>query len=144
MRKRAMLVLVLVCIAVLFIGSSAIAAPDHLTYEEFITLLQQDKIKSVEFYGLSAITGIYLDGTHEQEFSTYSRVGSVNDPLLTALLVEKAVPVSMKGDVTLSPIFPAVTAGLLMFILPIVLILFLVLRMNAKLNRLIKREAEPH
>lgn len=143
MTERVIPILLFAFMVIFSTRSSAIAASDYLTYEEFIILLQQDKIKSVDIVG-ARINGIYVEDTREKEFSTHYRRDASNDPLLMELLNEKGVEVSVKDEIgALKLMMLAILTSLLMVIVPIVILVF-VLRINVKVNRLIKKETQPH
>jgi ATP-dependent Zn protease len=127
-----------VVLIVVFIVSRAVAATDseYLTYPEFISKLDAGLIRSASLDHFSAIHGTYVADGHEKPFHSYADTGSANDVLLTRLLKEKNVPITISEQKERGFFSGAVALpGLLMFGLPLVTLIF-VFRINSKLNRL--------
>jgi len=115
------------------------AEPDYLTYDKFIAEVEAGSVKSVSLDRLSQIVGTYTTDGAERPFRTYGDTGSANDILLTRLLKQKNVAVTLKDQKERSGFFdgPGMFAGLAMFLVPILTLIFAI-RINSKLNRLNK------
>jgi|SRR5581483_3965892 len=74
--------------------STGRASDIYLTYSQFVTEAQAGHIKSATLNKYSDIQGFGTINGKEQSFHTYSKTGSINDPLLVALLNDKAVQIT--------------------------------------------------
>jgi len=106
-----------VCFACLFVvlwsGAAFAKTSDWLSYDDFIRALDTGRVKSVCFDGYSGISGTQVVNGVDQPFESYVRTGAANDPLLSRLLKEKGVFVTVRDKSSdQSP-----WAGLLMLIL---------------------------
>jgi ATP-dependent Zn protease len=119
------------------VSSGAVADAEHWTYDKFIAEVESGSVKSVSLERFSQISGTYIvDGT-ERQFRSYADTGSANDILLTRLLKQKNVAVTLKEHKERTMFSEYLLMGVLLFLLPLVT-LILAIRINEKLNRLSK------
>ena len=109
---------------------------DYLCYNEFIEMVENGRIVSVEVDQFSSIHGIYVKDREKIEFQTYSDTGSSNDPLLIRLLKKHDVSVAIKDKIESEISFP-IFYSVISILLPIVTFIFIIF-VNIKLNKIIK------
>jgi ATP-dependent Zn protease len=123
-----------------FFGSSLLGADvTYLTYDKFIAEVDAGSVKSVTLDRFSQISGTYVvDGT-ERPFKSFGETGSANDVLLTRLLDQKAVAVTLKDQKERDSFWAdgGFIGLLLLGVVPITT-LILAFRINSKLNLLPK------
>ena len=100
---------------------------EHLSYDEFIRLVETGQIKTVTVDQYSGLSGTQIVNGKEQPFNSYARTGSANDPLLLRLLREKGVPVTISNQEDKSPWCTNILLPILMFGIPIVTLIFVLL-----------------
>lgn len=133
-------ILLFICILALFsVPLAAAAEADYLTYSQFIAEVESGSVKTASLDRFSQITGTHIADGVERAFKSYGDVGSANDVLLTRLLKQKGVAVTLKDQKERSGFFdgPGMFSAVLMFLVPLVT-LILAFRINSKLNRLNK------
>jgi len=116
----------------------------HFTYDEFIRQVEADKIKSASLDSHSKITGTLASG---ETFRSFGKTGTSNDPLLTKLLGDHGVEVdicdaahpNIKGPMLMGLLFMSIPVLALVVALSFLLVL---VRMNRKLNQLLKEKFE--
>jgi ATP-dependent Zn protease len=131
--------LLISCCVVLAGGPLALAEADYMTYDKFISAVEAGSVKSATLDRFSQITGTYTVNGTERPFKAYTGHGSAEDVLLTRLLSEMKVAVTLKDQDERPSFFssPGIIAGLVMFFVPL-LTLILAFRINAKLDGLSK------
>ncbi len=135
---KAFQILLFTCILVLFgVPFASAAEADYLTYDKFIAEVESGYVKSASLDRFSQITGTYTVDGAERAFKSYGDVGSAHDVLLTRLLKQKGVAVTLKDQKERSGFLdgPGMFSAVLMLLVPLVT-LILAFRNNSKLNRL--------
>ncbi len=131
---KAMLITGLIALASIAWG----AEPEYLTYDNLIRQVEAGNVKSVSLDGLSSITGTMVDGSTTNDFRSYGKTGSANDPLLVRFLKEHDVGVTMRDASRPSHTMPMLTG--FMFLGAPVLFLVLLIVIIKKLNRLLSNQ----
>jgi len=114
------------------------AGPEYLTYDNFIRQVEAGNVKSVSLDGLSSITGTMVDGGATNDFRSYGKTGSANDPLLSRFLKEHDVAVTMRDALRPRHTMPMLT-GLMFLVGPIVFLILLVV-IIMKLNQILANQ----
>lgn len=135
-------------VGLLFLAAIALGAlksfgePEYLTYKEFLSEVRAGKIVRVNLDHLSRIEGIRRVDGKEQEFETYGDTGSANDPLLTDLLRQSSVPMSIAPERERG-IFDWEMLGSVVFLLGVpVATLVMVAQIRAKMGRLEREQQD--
>ena len=114
----------------------AAAEADYLSYAEFIAKVESGSVKAATLDQFSEITGTHEVDGEEREFRSYGDTGSANDILLTRLLKQRNVVVTLQEREER----PWYLSGLdwisaAWFLIPFI-ILILAFKINAKVDRL--------
>ena len=90
----------IIIIMTICLCSSALAESksEHMRYEEFIETVRSGNVISANLDQFSFISGAYLVDGETNQFKAYAKIGSANDPLLTELLSENSVIVSVDTE----------------------------------------------
>ena len=131
---KAILITGLIALASLAWGSE----PEYVTYDNLIRQVEAGNVKSVTLDGLSSITGTMVDGSVTNDFRSYGKTGSANDPLLVRFLKENDVAVTMRDASRPSHTIPILTG--FMFLGAPILFLVLMIVIIKKLNRLLANQ----
>jgi ATP-dependent Zn protease len=131
---KAILITGLIALASLAWGSE----PEYVTYDNLIRQVEAGNVKSVTLDGLSSITGTMVDGSVTNDFRSYGKTGSANDPLLVRFLKENDVAVTMRDASRPSHTIPMLTG--FMFLGAPILFLVLMIVIIKKLNRLLANQ----
>jgi len=130
--------------AILITGLIALASlawasePEYVTYDNLIRQVEAGNVKSVRLDGLSSITGTMVDGSVTNDFRSYGKTGSANDPLLVRFLKENDVAVTMRDASQPSHTISMLTG--FMFLGAPILFLVLMIVIIKKLNRLLANQ----
>ena len=114
------------------------AGPEYLTYDNFIRQVEAGNVESVSLDGLSSITGTMVDGDATNDFRSYGRTGSANDPLLSRFLKEHGVAVAMQDASRPRHTVPMLT-GFMFLVGPIVFLVLLIV-IIIKLNQVLANQ----
>jgi ATP-dependent Zn protease len=130
----------LISLVVLLVSASGSPFLDtdatYLTYDKFIAEVDSGTVKSVILDQFSQISGTYIVDGAERRFNSFGGTGSANDILLTRLLKQKSVAVTLKEQKERDPFWdPGIVLLVFMSIVPVVT-LVLAFRINSKLARL--------
>lgn len=133
--KTFQIILFACCFSLL--GLPVVAAEnDFLTYDKFIAEVETGTVKTATLDQYSQIRGTYTVDGVERPFRSFGDTGSANDILLTRLLKQKNVAITLKDQEERSGFFDgSMLSGLLLILAPVVTLL-IALRINFKLNRL--------
>lgn len=131
---KAILITGLIALASLAWGSE----PEYVTYDNLIRQVEAGNVKSVTLDGLSSIAGTMVDGSLTNDFRSYGKTGSANDPLLVRFLKENDVAVTMRDASRPSHTIPMLTG--FMFLGAPILFLVLMIVIIKKLNRLLANQ----
>jgi ATP-dependent Zn protease len=128
------------CLIAFFLGLlgslGAAEEGDYLTYHEFITEVEAGSVKSATLDRYSRINGTHVVNGVDRLFKTYGDVGTTNDILLTRLLNQKKVAITLNQKERSGFLDGAgMFSGLLIFLVPIITLVFAI-KINSKLNRL--------
>jgi ATP-dependent Zn protease len=107
----------------------------YLTYDKFVAEVDSGAVKSVTLDNFSQISGTYVVDGAERRFTSFGGTGSANDILLTRLLKEKSVAVTLKDQKERDSFWDGGVFLLLLFVATVAT-LVLAIRINSKLNRL--------
>jgi len=113
----------IVAIMTLCFCTSALAESkaEHMRYEEFIETVRSGNVISANLDQFSSISGTYRVNGETNQFNTYAKTGSANDPLLTELLSENAVVVSVDTENKRSNQLQMIS-GLMFLLFPLIII----------------------
>ena len=129
----------LFCCLILLDTTALARDADYLPYSKFIAEVEAGSVKSVSLDRFSQISGTYTVDGNERTFQTYGDTGSANDILLTRLLEQKDVAVTLQEESDR----PGFFGGASMFVTFVMLLvpiatLILAVRINSKVGHLNK------
>lgn len=130
------------CFALLGFAFAALFAQTgdrYMSYDEFIRTVRAGRVQSVALDHFSSITGTAVENGQTNAFRSFGDTGTANDPLLLQLLKESGVPVSIQ-DRDKPNVHLSIISGVFFWVFPAILLLLL-LRVNRKLNEVLKNQA---
>lgn len=111
----------------------------HLPYDDFIRMVESGNIQSVTLDNYASLSGTMVDDGVTNQFWSYAKTGTANDPLLNQLLKEHHVDVSMRDVAQPNTTMPMLT-GFIFLVAPILFTVLLIV-IIVKLNRILKNQA---
>ena len=112
----------------------------YFTYDDFIRQVESGNIQSVTLDQFSSISGTMVEGREPNTFRSYADTGTANDTLLTRLLKEHGVSVSIQDESKPFDGFP-ILVGCISFMPPIVCLILLIV-INTKLTQILANQLE--